>query len=221
MIFGDLSEKFKTAGVNPKLEVWFYPFLGAPFFLLGLGLLWFLVSCLIVLRLPHIYLWYRFRQRRKYMLQELPFFLESLEWLIEIYPVPDAIKKAGSGALDPVCKDFWNDYSFGTSFEGALHHFRIFSELDEVADALLQLYKTGTGYSILGQLADKFKTQNTEYFRGRTARLQVFTTSYVLVSTALPAMGSSMSIAFGNPERTLILAGLLSLAMVVIWKLTD
>ncbi len=220
MIYGDLSKKFELAGIPEKYEKWFYPTLVLPLFILPLGLLPFFLSLLFVLRLPSIFLGYMYKERKNSILQDLPVFLNSLSWMMSIYPLADAVHKAGYGAMKDICGHFWKGYSSGKSFESALKSFRISEELEEVADILLHIYRTGKGSNVLEKMAEKTEAKNLEFFRKRNARLQIFVTSYVVVSTVLPAVGSAMSIVFGNTTQVLGVAFALSSVLVVAWKLT-
>ncbi|MBR9681354.1 MAG: hypothetical protein GOV00_00985 [Candidatus Altiarchaeota archaeon] len=219
MIYGDLSNAFELAGVSSKHELWFYPFLVLPFFFLSFGLLVFLLLFLAMLRLPHIFLWYSFKERKNRIKEELPLFLNSLIWLLPIYPLSDAIRKAGHGTIKPICEDFWKSHSFGKNFSASLESFRIFEELDDVADILQKIYAAGGGTETLKNLSKALEARNLERFKKRSSKLQLFLTSYVLSSAVLPAAGSSISVVLGNTGQIFFVSSLLSLSLVVTWKL--
>lgn len=220
MIYGDLSHEFELAGLSKTYEPWFLTFLLIPVFFINLGILPILISILFALRFPHIILWYFHKERKLKISKDLPSFLKALSWLLSEYPLPEAIQKAGTGALKPLTSDFWQNYSSGKTFKRSLAVFQISEDLDDVVDVLNHVYKTGEGQSILENLSKQLSAKNLEYFRKRNSRLQMFLTSYVLASAVLPAAGASLSIILENTGQILFFASGLSLGLVVLWKVT-
>lgn len=221
MIYGDLSHEFELANLSQNFESWFLVFLFIPLFFINFGVLPFLLSLFFALRLPHILLWYFYKERKLKIAKDLPSFLKTLGWLISEYPLPEAIHKAGIGNLNPITENFWKLHSSGKTFQDSISVFRISEELKDVADVLIHIYKTGEGKTILKNLSKQSSAKNLEYFRKRNSRLQMFLTSYVLASAVLPAAGASISMVLKNTGQILFLSSGISFGLVILWKLME
>ena len=198
----------------------FLPTLLLPFVLIYFSTLAALIGFLVFLRLPHFYLWYLSKERRKKIRQELPIFVSSLQWALTVYPVPDAISSVDFGETSKVFTDFYRRYKRGDEFEEALMESMMFPELEELAKRLIVIYKTGTGVDLLDLYIEKISSENLAKAQQSAARMQIFALAYTALAAVLPAMYSGLSI-YSGANDIIYLALLASIALVVSWKIID
>ncbi|HDR53651.1 MAG TPA: hypothetical protein ENN60_03215 [archaeon] len=221
MIYGDLTRQMERADFQPRHLKWFYPTLILPLLIIPLNLLVALTFLLALLRLPHFVFWLMLKTRRRQLQADLPLFLYSFSWVAPLYSVPEAIRLAAYGSLKPLCDRVWSEYQAGRSFEASLAGFDLSEEIEEVRGVLLQAYKSGVRPPIFQKLADRLASRNLSDSRSRSSRLQLFTTSYTLASTVLPAVQTSVALATGGSGRALLTALLMSLGLVILWKTAE
>jgi len=212
----------KKAGVQDAegFSSRFLPTLMLPFALIYVSYLAALVCFLVFLRLPHIYLWYLSKERRKKICQELPIFVSSLQWALTVYPVPDAIASVDFGETSKVFANFCKRYKRGDDFEEALMGSMVFPELEEIAKRLIVIYKTGTGVDLLDLYVEKISSENLAKAQQSAARMQIFALAYTALAAVLPAMYSGLSI-YSGANNVIYLALLASVALVFSWKIID
>jgi len=179
-----------------------------------------LALLLFLLRLPHLTLWYAAKERRRRLREELPLFVSSLDWLLRVYPVQEALCSMEMGEVSRAFQPFCERYSRGESFESALMASAVFPELEELAKRLLVVYRTGSGSQLLELYADRISAGNLAATRRSAARMQLFAVAYTSLVAVLPAMQSGLSLYSGS-SSTMPLSLLAGTLMVVLWKLLD
>lgn len=199
----------------------FLPFLVFPALLLFYNPVFSLLALLLVLRLPHIYLWYLSKERQKKVRRELPLFISSLQWLMELYPVQEALCSVKLGVVSEIYDGFCEAYSQGESFKDALETCAIFPELEDLNRRLLIIYRTGSGSDLLGLYSDKILSNNLVRLRDSSAKMQLFALAYTTLSSVLPAMYSGMTLYSGEGNGVLYISLALCVALVILWKLVD
>jgi hypothetical protein len=198
------SNKFLLSLVLPFLVLKFSPLASAVLFL-------------VMLRLPHLVLWYIAKERRKKIQSELPLFIFSLRWNLDSLPLPEAMSKSGSGEITKIMSDFSSRYERGEDFEKALKSVSVFPELDELSKRLFVIYRTGGGQELLGLYAGKISSENLSRIRRNSAKMELFAVAYTTFSSVLPAVYSGINIFSGNAEFSYV-ALAVSLALVMMWK---
>lgn len=179
-----------------------------------------LVLLLVVLRLPHLALWFMAKERRRRVCRELPLFVSSLKWLLRVYPVQEALCFLDVGEVSRAFQPFCRGYAAGEPFEEALMSCAVFPELGELAKRLMVVYRTGSGAELLDLYADRVSAGNLAGTRRSAARMQLFAVAYTSVVAVLPAMHSGLSLYSGGGS-VLPLSLAAGALLVVLWKLLD
>ena len=217
-----LKQLARKAGVSDAsaFAKKFTPTLILPLVLAYFSILAALILFLALLKLPKATLWYLTKERRKRVREELPLFISSLKWMIEVYPLQKALCSIRFGETSKIFKEFCNRYSKGESFESALNSCAVFPELEELAKRLLVIYKTGGGIELLDLYSNKITAENLSRIRASAARMQIFAVAYTALVAVLPAMYSGLTIysPTGNILPLTLLAGA---SLVMTWKTID
>lgn len=207
------------AGVKDlkKFSRKFIPTLAIPLLVLKLSPLASAVLFLVMLRLPHMVLWYVAKERRKKIQSELPLFIFSLRWNLDSLPLPEAMSKSGSGEIQRIMAGFSERYRRGEDFEKALKSVSLFPELEELSKRLFVIYRTGGGQELLDLYAGKISSENLSRTRRNSAKMELFAVAYTTFSSVLPAVYSGINIFSGNAGFSYV-ALVVSLALVMMWK---
>lgn len=201
------SRRFLPSLILPLLVAMFNPLLA-------------LILTLGVLRLPHLWLWYAAKERRKRVREELPLFVASLKWMLGVYPVQKALCLTRFGEVSKVFKEFCSRYSKGESFESAIFSCAIFPELEELARRLVVVYRTGGGVKLLDLYANRLQSENLSRIRSSAARMQLFAVAYTALVAILPAMYSGLSL-YSTAGNVLPFSFIAGSSLVVLWRLID
>jgi hypothetical protein len=195
----------------------FLPSLAVPFLVMKFSPLASAVLFLVMLRLPHIVLWYIAKERRKKVQSELPLFISSLRWNLDSLPLPEAMSKSGSGEISKIMSGFSERYKRGEDFEKALRSVSVFPELEELSKRLFVVYRTGAGQELLDLYAGKISSENLSGIRRNSAKMELFAVAYTTFSSVLPAVYSGLNIFSGASEFSYV-ALIASFVLVMMWK---
>ncbi len=210
-----IREMERRAGVQLNIRM-FYFLLTVPLILIFYNPLLSLVSLFTVLELPKVILWFLIKERKRRMMRELPLVAFSLSWLVDVYPVPVAVSRIKGGEYGKVFGRVYERYRNGEDFESALNEL----EPEELRQILLHVFRTGRGKELLKGFARRKSSEYRSFLRDRGARLQLYSTVFVTVSTVLPAITSAFS-AFSGSSPALLQSALASLGVWLLWKIQD
>lgn len=209
-----IKEMEKEAG--KKLDIRpFYLLFSIPILLSFYNLLLAFISFFLILQLPKIYLWFLIKSRRRKIERELPLASYSLSWLFSIYPVPIALSKFEEGEIGKMFRRVCERYEKGESFEKSLEEISD----EEFRELLLYVYKTGKG-KVLESFAKRKANEYRVKLRERGAKLQLYSTVFVTVSTVFPAVLTSIA-TFSKTKVSLLLPAIISLGVWLLWKLQE
>jgi len=198
----------------------FYPLLSVPVFLLFYNPLLSLASFFLVLQLPKLVLWFCVKKRKEKIARELPSVSYTFSWLSPIYPIPVAISKIEGGETGKIFRKVREKYARGEPLERALEELDRFDELSELKELLLHVYRTGRGKKMLESFAKRKAGEYRAKLRERGAKLQLYSTAFVVVSTVFPSIFSSFAV-FSGIEPSPFIPALISAGVWLIWKIQE
>ena len=152
--------------------------------------------------------------------REVPLFLFNISFLVSYFPLQKAIEKASFGKIGKIFGKVLERYRRSGNFEEALKELEKFPCLEELREVLKLYWKTGNSKIIEG-LAEKslMETKREEMERG--ARLGVFSSIFIVVSTVLPVMGANFVNFMQEGLFLVFLGSVMSLLIIALWEVSS